>query len=441
MNDDLILSRDGWLDASTDDPEARTITRLRISILGDLITRNVSKRGGGESEAINTSLLPLAEFLASNWWPLLHEPVRPNISDAFRVRHRLDSGMRGYAFPPVALWSGGESTVFADWASFDNPFSTISFMAPRPEDPVQLNRDAVEVNLMDLIEAVLERTSGAARELLAAWDRVRHSIADADELSYCMAAGRLGLDPYDPDAPDLSDLARGVSESLFNDVSEIVEVSDLPKTSEWLRECEARLKIFPETDISYFGRPAADNLNCPAWVAGQTSAELLRAHAGMPVENPRTTVNELLGGVIAEGGVIGQEGPEGISAIVQRLSSSVRIGTVARSARQRRFRACAAAYMAWTAREGEDRAATDAITRRQQASRAFAAEMVAPRQALLARATNAGFDEEDLMQLAGEFICPYEAIMWQSIRAGIPLRGIEVPRSHRALVVTPQLSL
>lgn len=440
MSTDLALNRDGWLNASADDAEARTITRLRILVEDNLISRNVSKRGGGESEAINTSLFPLAEFLAKNWWPLLYEPVRPNITDAFRVRHRLDSGMRGYAFPSIALWSGGERTVVADWASFNNPFATISFLATRPEEPVQLGRDAVEVNLMDVVETVLERTAGSAPELLEAWDRVRNSIADPNEFAYCTAAGRLGLDPYDPDAPDLSDWADGISQTLFSDVSEIAEVRNLPETTKWLRESEARLKIFPETNLANFGKPAIDNMDDPAWMVGQVSAELLRIHAGVPVENPRQAVSELLGSVIAEGGELGKQGPEGVSALVERLGSSARIGTVARSARQRRFRACAATYLAWTAEEGQGRAATEAITRRQQASRAFAAEMVAPRQALLARATPAGFDEEDLYQLAGDFICPYETVMWQSLRAGIQLRGIELPRAHRALVVTPRAS-
>lgn len=437
MSNDLVFSRDGWLDASVEDAEARTFARLGISALGHNITRNISKRGGGESGAINTSLLPLAEFLANSWWPLLYEPVRPNISDAFRVRHRLDSGMRGYAFPPIALWSGGEATIFADWASFDNPFAAISFLATQPDEPVQLRRSVVEVNLMDLIETVLERAGGQTHELVAAWDRVRQSIANPDELAYCQAAGRLGLDPYDPGAPDLTTFTRGVPEALFADISEIVEVSDLPDTSGWLRDCDAKLKIFPETDLSDFGTPAADSLNDPAWVAGQRSAELLRDRTHVSIENPRRAVDDLLGSAISETGEIGKGGPSGISGLIQRLGSSARIGTVARSARQRRFRACAATYMAWIANDGEDRAATEAMTRRQQASRAFAAEMLAPRKALLARAPSAGFDEDDLQHLAGEFICPYETVLWQSYRANIPLRGIERPHGHRAQVVTP----
>ncbi|WP_156953857.1 ImmA/IrrE family metallo-endopeptidase [Komagataeibacter rhaeticus] len=439
MNNDFQLKIDGWLGAGIDDVEARTVTRLRISIFDHLITRNISKRGGGASETINTSLLPLAEFIANGWWALLYEPIRPNISDAFRVRHRLDSGMRGYAFPALALWSGGDDTIVADWATFNNPYATISFTTSAPDEPVQLTRNEVELCLMDLVETVIERLGSSSGNLLEAWNRVRHSIADLDELSYCIAAGHLGLDPYDPDSPDLSVLTAGISKTLFNDISEIVEVPNLADTSSWLKHADTRLKIFPETDLSYFGPPVQDNVGMPAWMAGQEAAELLRIHAGLPVGNPRNTVSDLLGSVISEDNELGKSGPEGISAIVQRFDSTAQIGTVARSARQRRFRACAAAYLAWTSEQEQEHAATDATTRKQQASRAFAAELLAPKQALLERASRIGFDDDDLLELASEFICPYETVKWQAFRAGIPLRGIVIPPSQRERVIIPNV--
>lgn len=436
MTDTLRIIKDGWPAASADEAEAQAFTRLRIAIGDSLVTRNISKRGGGESEAITTSLLPLAEFLADGWWPLLYEPQRPKITDAFRARHRLDTGMRGYAFPAVALWSGGESSVLADWATFRNQHAQVSFIESRPDEIVQLQREPVETDLMDLVETVIERVGGIAPDLVDAWERVRRSIADPDEFNYCIAAGRLGLDPYNPDGPDLAELAAGIQEPLFQDISEVVEVDDLGATAEWTREQELRLKLFPETDLSAFGDFVRDELRYPAWHAGQASAELLRAHTGVPTEDPRAAVDELLGGVIADGGELTQDGPAGVNALLHRSGSTAQIGPVAKSARQRRFRALAATYLAWTSTDGEDRAATEANTRRQQASRAFAAEMVAPRQALLARATRDGFDDDDLISLAGHFVCPYETIKWQAHRAGIRLRGIELPRPYRAPILT-----
>ena len=436
MTETLKITRDGWLNTSSSDPEEKTIIRLIVSVSDHVITRNVSKRGGGDSNAINTSLLPVTQFISDNWWALLHEPVRPKITDQFRARHRLDTGTRSYSFPALALWSGGDSTILADWAIFENPHSTISFITPDPREPAQLIRDQVEDTLMDLVEATLERSAGSSEELRSSWDRVTQSIGNSEERNYCIAAGRLGLDPYDPDTPDLTVWTEGINESLFTDVAEVADVENLPETLNWIRENETRLKLFPETDISFFGAPEKDDLRLPAWVSGVETAKRIQATLGLDLGNPRRVVDELLGSLVAESGELSAEGPTGVTAMVQRLASAARIGTIAKSARQRRFRGCAAIYLGWTATDGEERATTEAATRRQQSSRAFAAEMVAPRDVLLDRATADGFDDEDLWNLAGEFICPYDTVMWQAVRANIPLRGINLPRFYRAQVLT-----
>lgn len=438
MTASLALHRDGWLNfALEDDGEGATVTRLKISAGDAVITRSISKRAGGESEAVNVSLLPLAEFLADAWWPLLYEPLRPSFTRAFRIRHRLDSGMRGYAFPALALCSGGENAVALDWANLELVHSPLSFLTVPPVEPIQLDRQQAEFVLMDLVEVVLERLpeSGARRQKLwEAWERVRESMADPEELGYCIAAGRLGLDPYDPEGPDLERMTRGLSDELFRDLSEVVELDQLAVASDWLRNLEPRLALFPEIELGAFGSPVADDLNCPAWAAGEASAIELRAHTGYRGETPRRTVDELFGPAIF-GARSTEEGPQALTGVARRLDHSARIALIAKSARQRRFRACSAGYIAWTSGPGEDRAATEAITRRQQASRAFAAEMLAPRDVLLEMAPRYGFDSDDLETIASDFICPYPTVMWQAHRAGIPLRGVELPFVDRPRIL------
>ena len=181
--------------------------------------------------------------------------------------------------------------------------------------------------------------------------------------------------------------------------------------------------------------PVDDDLDHPAWVAGDASAMVLRAYSGLRNEHPKRVVEELLGAAAFPGGEIAKAGPNALTAIIRRLEDSTRIATVAKSARQRRFRACAATYIAWTSAAGEDRASTEAITRCRQASRAFAAEMLAPKDALIDRAPRHGFDSDDLEDIAGEFVCPYPTVMWQAHRAGIALRGVELPFVDRMRII------
>jgi len=403
-----------------------------------LITRNLSKRAAGESEAINVSILPLAEFLANSWWPLLYEPLKPSITKGFRIRHRLDSGMRGYSFPALALCSGGEKSIVVDWTTTENVHSPISFLTPAPAEPIQLDREQAEIVLLDLVESALERlsTSNLRRQNLKdAWDRIKTTMAEPDELNYCMVAGRLGLDPYDPDSPDLTELAAGIPDQLFDDLSDAVELEELDPATKWLRNIETRLALFPEIGFKYFGDPVVDDLNYPAWTAGEGSAIALLTHSGFRGDHPKVAVEELFGGAVHLAGKAAEVGPKSLNAVVRRSEDSARIATIAKSARQRRFRGCAAAYLAWTSQAGEDRASTEALTRRQQASRAFAAEMLAPKDALLAKADRYGFDDDDLEEIASEFVCPYTTVMWQAHRAGIPLRGVDLPFLERVRII------
>ena len=61
----LKFLRDGWMDSDIGDADEReTFTRLKITAGNAIVTRAFSKRGGGETEALNVSLFPLAAFIA-----------------------------------------------------------------------------------------------------------------------------------------------------------------------------------------------------------------------------------------------------------------------------------------------------------------------------------------------------------------------------------------
>jgi hypothetical protein len=348
MIDRLTFDRDGWLNYKPDDDgEGVAATRLRIGVGNTCVTRNISKRAGGDSEAVNVSILPLAEFLVNAWWPLLHESLKPTFTRAFQVRHRLDSGMRGYSFPALAICSGGEDSLVVDWATIENPHSTISFLTPPPAEPRQIDRDDTELALVDLVESVLERLSHSnprRRVLGEAWARIKTSMASRDELGYCIISGRLGLDPYDPESPDLTHLAEGLSDQLLGDVSDAVELADLGAVVGWVRGIEPRLKLFPKVELCGFGAPSKDDLSHPAWTAGEASAIELRARSGFRNESPKKAVDELFGEAVFPGVVAEEVGPNSLTAVVRRYETSAHIAVIAKRARQRRFRACAATY-------------------------------------------------------------------------------------------------
>jgi len=115
---ELDFNRDGWIDGSLEDAgERATFTRLKITAGDPVLTRAFSKRGGGETVALNVPILPLANYIAETWWPLLYGPSRPHLDKHFPAPHRLDLPMHGYVFPALALCSAGNDALLVDWAS------------------------------------------------------------------------------------------------------------------------------------------------------------------------------------------------------------------------------------------------------------------------------------------------------------------------------------
>lgn len=430
---------DGWAESSLEEAgEARTLVRLKIAIGDILLTRNFSKRGGGSSDSIHVPLLPLAQALADRWWLILYEPFRAGSGPVFKARHRLDVPMHGYTFPALSICSAGNDSLLAAWAPYREEYARIEFLTPPSQDPEIISRDQAETTLMDLIETTLDRIGSNScnySELALSWDRVKESIGDPEELAYCRAAGRLGFDPYDPSGPDLTKFASQIETSLFEDIADAAFVEELQETTDWVRSARAELTRAPTVNVGDFGECPVYSLSEPAWRVGTLAAEQLRNTVNFNLSDPRKELERLFGEVLLSRRALFHKAPPSVNALLRRHDRTAQIGTIARTAREQRFKACAASYLAWDTPVGEERAATPAFTRRQQASRAFAAEMLAPREFLRDKAPQHGFTSDQIERIAGELICPYDTIVWQSVHANIPLRGIELPISQHPAIV------
>ncbi len=274
----LRFLRDGWVESTLEDPgEARTLVRLRITVGEASLTRNYSRRGGGSSDSINAPLFPLARALAETWWTLLYEPFRAGADAAFRARHRRAIPMHGYVFPAIALRSGGNETLLAAWAPYPDEHARIEFLTPASEIPELLARNQAEAMLMDVVETTLDRLRTgfpAYDDLASAWDRVQVSMSDLDEFAYCRAAGRLGIDTYDPLSPDLTAFTSQIDPSLFEDIADAAFVEELQETTDWVRDAQARLTRAPSVDVTAFGEHPVYSPAEPAWKVGALAAEL-----------------------------------------------------------------------------------------------------------------------------------------------------------------------
>lgn len=419
-----------WLKGTLDDSrETATFAALGISVDGDFLTRVYDHRSGGDRETIQVPISPLALGLAENWWALLYEARKSEPDPDFDARHRLDLHMKGYLFPPVAIWSGGEDSLMVETPPIELPrrLSQVELWNRPLQKPDFVARRETEDELFDLVQtapARLKECSVEYPELTDALGRICSSMADPEEHAYCVRAGQLGLDPYDPDGPDLSILAEGISSDLFRDICEAATADELPQTTQWIRTAEHHLKDLPRIQISNFGAPPPTDLSIQPRDEGYRAAEHLRSTLGLEHDDPGLAIKRLFDDILDKETLVLPGGPSSIDALARRVNGTVQGGLLKLHPRQRRFHGCRFLYLGWRSTDGQETAATAAATRKQQASRAFAAELIAPYRSLQERAGRHGLTTEDINKIAEEFTCPEWVIDHQARNHGIRLRGI-----------------
>ena len=423
-----------WLRGEFDEPiEARSFAALKIDLDGEVITRLYDRIAEGERDTVNVVLYPLALALAENWWTLLYEPRKSDESRSLaEVHHSLDSYMNGFVFPALTLWSGADDTITFEHPNLRPQHSNLEFL-PAQSSATNLRRDDIEENLFELVRVVIERMpdSAANVHLRDAWGRVLDSLRNEEEREYCKAAGRLGVDPYDPDAPDISVFSEGLSEHLFSNICEAATSAELQAATDWARESTRHIDNLPDVEIVHFGAMPERDPREKIWIHGYDAARLVRQNLRLEGLNPRRVIDRIFGAAVrADGPAIQGAYPFALEAIVNRNNGSMRVAIPTTSARLRRSRLCRASYLAWKGTEGDSSAVTTATTFEQQASRAFAAELLAPAELLRELAAQDGLTPEKIENFANENVCPEPTIIWQAHNHEIPLRGVSLPRTR-----------
>jgi len=332
---------------------------------------------------------------------------------------------------PLTLWSSGDDAITIERPNVRQQYTDLKFFPPLASE-ASLPRDEIEGNLFDLVRSVLDRLpqSNDASRLHDAWNRVLESLGDPDGRQYCQAAGRLGIDPYDPDSDDISELAQGLSSHLFANICEAVKPKELQTATVWAREGMRHLDTFPDIAIEHFGAPAR-RAGEKIHIHGYETARFVRRKLGLDDLNPRRLVDNLFGSAVRAGGhAVAGSHPRALEALATRRNGAMRAAIPATSAKLRRWGLCRAFYLTLKTADDDFSAVTTAATLDQQASRAFAAELLAPAALLEERAGADGLTPEAIETIAEESICPEAAVIWQAHNHGIPLRGVALPKAY-----------
>ena len=380
---------------------ARTWGRLVIEAGGRLVTQAVDYRSESLRGGIYGSVLPLCQWVLENWWFLLNESYRFPVPHAARElakspndrswvqRHSLLAAGEGGALPDLMIFRDDRAVV-ARWTP-DNEDSVHPFLRFTGSGEVQMDPAEAEHDLSELVREVLDRLAGLedpdAKSLQEEWAAVLASMQSEREL--CEWSARLGLDPYNADelTEEIADVLSGripsLKGSIRNDLLDAGHALSLQEDLEWLnRAHSAALDAGAPTTAE--ARLTRETDARTAHELGYACAKATQRHLfGPDGQEPVGDMDDLLrrlGWAQSPSRTVDVQPKGRLEAVLERSDEG---GSVAvahnEDAAGNSFRLARAAFLRhFGSDQAGRRIVTKAYTAEQRASRAFAAELLAP---------------------------------------------------------------
>jgi hypothetical protein len=377
---------------------------------------------------------PIAEWLVANWWVLLNESCpTPEIPPPTRrylpwiKRHCLRCADSALLLPALYFFNDGRG-IGVEWQA--DPRDTLPHMPGEFVDDGSDRLDSIttENALGEFVIAVLARvkdlTDERVQATLATWQAIRY--AEREEARFCIAAGRLGIDPYDPaEMPDklasfLETSLGDPEQPLVRDLTEAADPESIADQWSWVLETSTALHLGPS--------PASRRMNLPAGTSspfwyGYQLASGVREQAGLAPAQMVPSVADIAQRVAEavletpnQNHVPGQR----VRAVVGWKHDCEIVIAGPRAPREdtQRFNDARGLYHGLFTCDASQRLVTRTYTWDQQASRAFAAELLAPRAALTA-CTSEPAERQAVGLLAQEFNVSTKVIENQLENAGV----------------------
>jgi Zn-dependent peptidase ImmA (M78 family) len=402
-----------------------TWAHLRISAGADCVTLVEDKESGSSRRSIFTSLYPLAEWVAYNWWflradtrpatalsrlPARYDALWSGYGEKYRARHGLRGVGDGFLWPDLFIMAEGETARIIWNADKAIPEGRpVRFLT---SGNISVDAGMLMQQLANFVESVIDRLceQGVSDTPLATeWANIQS--ADLDETDFCLAAARLGLDPYS-DALKYSDDILRTSEQLsdsdlLGDFLDVVDPDKIAATLSWVSATKDEIDALtsrPSGEVAELrssARPSPEWNGLRPWELGWAQARLVRN--SMNLDQDRAfDIERLVTDVTRPTNSLG------IHALGQLKEGGSPLLVVSRrqpDASKRFVLARALWHVLW--RDSPTFLVTSAYTDRQKTERAFAAEILAPAQGIASRivddGVHSGLEDSALDELAGHF--------------------------------------
>lgn len=374
-------------------PELRsTWARLSISCGNEILTQVEDARTGSVRRSVYVPLYPMAEWIAYNWW-YLRANSRPGYLPerdwSFRSRlrigddrsswllhHNLRAVGEGLPWPDLTLIPMKETTLLT-WQRDSTflPGWRVRFLST---GRAEIERRALEQSLATFVETVLTRLDEEhlhQTALASEWQALQE--LDAEELDFCMAAARLGLDPFATPAEVVEliiESAADLSPALLDDFLDAATPARLRDEAEWV---QAHWRDILNSDRTTEPLPVLSNgyteLKGRPWERGLQDARAFRRAVSVSA----TETVDVSQWVAVNRVARVSRRLQGLGA---KTSAHGRLVALAepKTDEGERFAAARALWRFVNQAEASEFLVTAARTPKQQAERAFAAELLAP---------------------------------------------------------------
>jgi hypothetical protein len=397
-----------------------TWARLEIWVGSDCVTLVEDQQSRSSRYSIYCPLYPIAEWIAFSWW-FLRADKRPTVGltrTGARVvdpqwyerrlqRHNIQSAGDGFTWPYLLIVPEGDSTRLL-WRrdTSDLPGRTVRFLS---QGEAALDNQVVELVLSSLVETVLTRLAEQGvtdTALEKEWSEVRR--VDDDEEEFCLAAARLGLDPYSEALEAQSDILRAAEElngHVLEDFLDAVSPRAIGAGLDWISNARRLMsKATSEDKVEVLAlrkqiSRRGVRRHARPWELGWLQASEVRSALGTPLGDTFALDNL----VDSQTRKIDDRGLQAVGGTAREATPVVVLGR-RQPSETRRFTLARALWHVLYERETLF-LVTRAYTDRQKTERAFAAELLAPAQGIQER-LGGSLDvvvSEDLEQVAQHF--------------------------------------
>jgi hypothetical protein len=391
---------------------------------------------GDETDTIYVPIFAIAQWIARNWWFLFNEtcpteiPPHPleNLSEdqkAWMYRHCLRSADAGLFLPRLSLWTDGRQ-LCAGWSA--DPEGTYDLM---PGDflygsLVRMNPVEVQDSLREFVSKVLQWVEGVddprVQDLVDNWNAIVSSTEA--EASFARSAARMGLDPYavsdwPQNLPELLEttLSDDVAEPLAVDFLMVARQATALPLWDWVKS------LVEESHLH--ARPTFAPLDAHghAGQAGVLAARLIREALDVSSEG-KVNIEQVskLAGFEPLRFESHNHCPDTVvrGAVGWRdQNKPIFVGPMPEYNTTRRFVEARGLFYALFACQNGPRLVTRGRDWDQQASRGFAAELLAPRAVLMG--LNDDIDTDEQARLINSLALKYEVdarlMEWQLVNA------------------------